>query len=105
MNPGLAGEIRREGRLEKATLRKFHDGLYGDYRKVLPGAKTILFKMKELWGFLAPVFENYEKYTKKIRKAEKLYLYEKAVDLLFEEQELAETSARQQSVPKPDIIA
>lgn len=89
MNPGLAGEIRQERRLDKETLRRFHDGLYGDYQTVLPGAKTILFKMKELWGFLAPVFENYEKYAKKIKKAEKLHLYERAVDLLFEEQELA----------------
>ena len=45
--------------------------------------------MKELWGFLAPAFTNYEKYAKKIKKAEKLWVYEEIVEKLFAEQELS----------------
>lgn len=88
MNPGLCRQIRQGSRLDKDTLRRFHDKLYGDYQEVLPGAKTILFKMKELWSFLAPAFTNYEKYAKKIKKAEKLKVYEEIVDSLFEEQSI-----------------
>ena len=55
-----------------------------DTRKCSP----ILFKMKELWSFLGPIFTNYEKYVKKIKKCEKLYKYDEAVEKLFEEQEL-----------------
>lgn len=88
MNPGLARSIRQGILTDKQTLREFHDRLYEGYQNVLSGDKTILFKMKELWGFLAPAFSNYEKYAKKIKKAEKLKAYDAAVDALFEEQEL-----------------
>lgn len=88
MNPGLCRQIRHGMGTDKETLRRFHDQLYGDYQEVLPGARTILFKMKELWSFLAPAFTNYEKYAKKIKKAEKLQIYEETVDALFVEQSI-----------------
>lgn len=88
MNPGLARSIRQGILTDKQTLREFHDRLYEGYQNVLSGDKTILFKMKELWGFLTPAFSNHEKYAKKIKKAEKLKVYDAAVDALFEEQEL-----------------
>lgn len=87
-NPFLVREIHGDARRSKEELRCFHDCLYERYRETLPGEKTILFKMKELWGFLAPIFTNYEKYAKRIRKSEKLFKYETAVDALFSEQEL-----------------
>ena len=88
MNPGLARSIRQGIPTDKQTLREFHNRLYEGYQRVLSGDKTILFKMKELWGFLAPAFSNYEKYAKKIKKAEKLKVYDSVVDALFEEQDL-----------------
>lgn len=88
MNPGLARSIRQEILTDKQTLREFHDRLYEGYQSVLSGDKTILFKMKEVWGFLAPAFSNYEKYAKKIKKAEKLKVYDAVVEALFAEQEL-----------------
>lgn len=88
MNPGLARSIRQGIPTDKQTLRRFHDRLYEGYRRMLSGDKMILFKMKELWGFLAPAFSNYEKYAKKIKKAEKLKNYDAVVEALFAEQEL-----------------
>lgn len=88
MNPGLTRQICTGITLDKASLRMFHDKLYEKYSGVLSGEKTILFKMKELWSFLAPIFTDYEKYAKKIRKAERCKVYEEAVDALFAEQEL-----------------
>lgn len=88
MNPGLTRQICTGIALDKASLRLFHDHLYEKYCTVLSGEKTILFKMKELWSFLAPAFTDYEKYAKKIRKAERCRIYEEAVDALFAEQEL-----------------
>lgn len=87
-NPGLVCEIKNHTPLEKSTLKAFHDRIYVDYQKVLSGDRTILFKMKELWFYMAPLFTNYEKYAKKIRKSEKLMVYEKAVEALFGEQEI-----------------
>ena len=87
-NPGLVLAIRQGTQLEKERLRAFHDEIYREYQEVLFGEKTVLFKMKELWFYLASLFTNYEKYAKKIKKAEKLKVYETVVDALFEEQEL-----------------
>ena len=87
-NPGLIREIKENKPLDKISLRAFHDELYAGYKEVLSGDKTILFKMKELWSFLGPIFTNHEKYVKKIKKCEKLYKYDEAVEKLFQEQEL-----------------
>ena len=37
---------------------------------------------------MAPLFTQYEKYAKKIKKAEKLKVYEEIVGALFEEQDV-----------------
>lgn len=87
-NPGLAEQINGESGLDKERLRAFHDRLYEDYQRVMPGAKNVLFKMKEVWVYMAGLFHNWEKYGKKIRKAERILAYEKAVNDLFAEQEL-----------------
>lgn len=87
-NPGLADQITGDRKLDKERLRAFHDRLYADYQQVMPGAKNVLFKMKEVWVYMAGLFRNWEKYAKKIRKAERLLAYEKAVEDLFAEQEL-----------------
>ena len=87
-NPGLVNSIRGRGAMDKETLRAFHDQIYRDYQEILYGEKTILFKMKELWFYMASVFSNCEKYAKKIKKSEKLAAYESAVAALFDEQDI-----------------
>lgn len=87
-NPGLIQEIKERKAINKESLRAFHDELYVGYQNVLSGDKTILFKMKELWSFLAPIFTDYEKYAKKIKKCEKLYKYDEVIEKLFAEQDL-----------------
>lgn len=88
MNPGLAREICTGLKTDKETLRKYHDCIYEKYQEYLFGEKNVLFKMKEMWCYMAPLFENYEKYAKKIKKAERLSKYEEAVNALFGEQEI-----------------
>lgn len=87
-NPGLVNSIRGSGPMDKETLLAFHDQIYRDYQEILYGEKTILFKMKELWFYIASVFSNCEKYAKKIKKSEKLAAYESAVAALFDEQDI-----------------
>lgn len=87
-NPGLVRTIKTGVLVDKPTLQAFHDQIYNDYQKVLFGEKTILFKMKELWFYMAPIFTNHGKYAKKIKKSEKLMVYESIVDELFDEQEI-----------------
>lgn len=87
-NPGLVGEIREGKKTDKHTLRKFHDRIYEDYRELLSGDRNVLFRMKELWNYMCPLFTNHEKYAKKIKKAQKCREYDAAISSLFAEQEL-----------------
>lgn len=87
-NPGILNEIREGERIGKERLRAFHDQIFSDYKEVLYGDKTVLFKMKEIWAQLSSLFTNPEKYWKKIKKAQKLSDYETAVNRLFVEQEI-----------------
>ena len=49
----------------------------------MSGDKPVLFKMKELWGFLIHSCPEEEKLMKKIRKAQHLAEYEGVVSELF----------------------
>ena len=82
-NPSLAREIRGGKAAEQADIRKFHDTLYHTYREEVSGDRNVLFKMKELWYYLAPMFSDSKKYAKKIKKSEKCAVYESAVSELF----------------------
>ena len=87
-NPALIQEITTGVGLEKCILKEFHDRLVVEYRRVLSGDRDVLFKMKEVWHYWSYIFMDYEKYRKKIRKAERFSDYERAVENLFFEQEI-----------------
>ena len=85
-NPGLGCYVKNGGKKEKDDYVNFHDYIYENYKEVLYGEKTVLFKMKELWFYLGNSFTSYEKYGKKIKKAQTLKKYDEAVQSLFNEQ-------------------
>lgn len=86
-DPALGRRIRGGGDANKEELRRFHDMLYRGYCEEMSGDRTILYKMKELWTYLAPAFTNSKKYAKKIKKAEKCVVYESVINELFEKEE------------------
>lgn len=58
-------------------LKQFHDRLLQGYLEQMNGdANNVLFKMKELWGFLGRQFQEQEKLVKKLVKATRLNEYE-----------------------------
>ena len=81
--PSLAREIRGGKPADKEEIRKFHDIVYHTYCQEVSGDRNVLFKMKELWFYLAPMFADSKKYIKKIKKSEKCAVYECAVNELF----------------------
>lgn len=87
-NPFLLHEIKGMERINKATLKEFHDTVYASYRQVISGDRNVLFKMKEIWGFMIDLFEDNAKHLKKIKKSERAHDYEEAVTSLFREREL-----------------
>ena len=87
---GEGNPSKEEKSLSKMKRKKFHDELFNAYQTRLYGDKNLLFKMKELWLYMAEDFTNYEKYLKAIRKSERLVSYESAVDALFCNEQLQE---------------
>jgi tRNA-dihydrouridine synthase len=87
-NPGLAGDITNNVKLDKRILKDFHDMIYEDYKKILYGDRNTLFKMKEMWFYMYPMFSDSAKYAKKIKKSERFSDYEEAVSSLFREQNI-----------------
>ena len=57
-DPALARRLRGGRGADKAELRRFHDLLYAGYCEEMSGDRTILYKMKELWTYLAPLFTD-----------------------------------------------
>ena len=72
----------------KEVWRAFHDEILEGYIQIMSGDSPVLFKMKDLWTYMSHSFTNYEKYLKKIRKANRIAEYINAVDRLFNEQEI-----------------
>ncbi len=90
-NPAIL-QLAEEGRMpDKSVIQEFHDRLYGDYKEVMPGDRPALFKMKELWSYMGPLFTGWEEtYAKQIRKATRLEDYEAVVRQLFRKEEYVE---------------
>ena len=90
-NPGIL-QLAQEGTMpDKAVIREFHDRLYGDYRDITPGERPTLFKMKELWTYMGPLFTGWDcTYAKQIRKVSRLDEYEQIVKQIFRSEEYVE---------------
>jgi tRNA-dihydrouridine synthase len=91
-NPALIGILKGKPVPKKQKWKEFHDKLYHDYQQVLPGDTPVLFKMKEVWLYMVTMFTNAERFAKKIKKAKNLKDYEAAVERMFQETELADSS-------------
>ena len=89
-DPALGRKICGGAGADKEELRKFHDILYRAYCQEMSGDRTILYKMKEMWSYMAPLFTNYKKYAKKIKKSEKCAMYEDVIREFFAAEDVAE---------------
>lgn len=83
-NPGLLHLALTGNMPDKMVLKAFHDRLYEDYRSIMPGERPTLFKMKELWSYMGPLFTGWEEeHAKQIRKCNRLNDYEQIVREIF----------------------
>lgn len=83
-NPGMLTELRKE------TLFAFHQEILEEYIRISSGDRNVLFKMKELWFYMITLFDESEKFAKKIKKCERIKDYEEVVRLLFDNCRLRE---------------
>lgn len=87
-NPAMAQTIRTGKVLDKTTLMAFYQRLRREYLEILPGDRTILFRIKELFIYMECMFKDCEKIAKKMRKANKVVDFDDAIQRLFDECEL-----------------
>jgi tRNA-dihydrouridine synthase len=71
-NSGLNSDITSNIKLEKNAGRLYEKN-YENYKRILFGEWNVLFKMKELWLYMIPMFSDNVKYAKKINNSERLY--------------------------------
>lgn len=83
-NPGLVSSLETDTKLTKGDLYGFHQMILEEYIKISSGDRNVLFKMKELWFYMISLFDDAEKYAKKIKKTERLRDYENIISTLFE---------------------
>ena len=91
-NPGLIDEIKNDSVISKEKIKEFHDEILNNYIDLMNDDKNVLFKMKEVWGYMIHIFSDNKKYAKKIRKSQKLSDYNEVVLSLFEEQDIEDGS-------------
>ena len=91
MHPGMGtesdgGTKEVMEKTERDNLWKFHDAVYEGYCDYIQGDKNVLFKMKELWSYMAVNFDESDTYVKKalkqLRKSQSRTDYESAVNHL-----------------------
>lgn len=86
-NPALLRMLAGGEVLNREELREFHDNIYQGYKEAFaPDERSVLFKMKELWGYLGELFPEGEKTRKKIRKAQHFTDYEAAIAVIFQQE-------------------
>ena len=74
---------------DKVRLQSFLTDLCDRYLAEVPGGeRNTLYKLKEIWVYLGSLFENGEKFVKKIKKANRLTEYEAAMQTLFDNCEM-----------------
>lgn len=90
MDPFLLGRLQERDRetAKKEVLSRFLKELQEGYEETMSGDRNVLFKLKELWSYLILLFEDGEKYGKKIRKAQSLAEYSHWVESLLAEKSL-----------------
>ena len=79
------GQRRALTGAQTEKLRAFHRQLTEDYRNEMGGDdNNVLFKMKELWGYMEVLFPGQERLLRKIRKSRRLSEYEIYTEQLWE---------------------
>ncbi len=82
-NPGLIGYLKTGKWAELSQVQQFHALLLSRYQAAMPGRTPTLFKMQEVWTFLACMFDCPEKALKRLRHARTIPEFDEAANHIF----------------------
>lgn len=81
-NPQLREDCLEEKAFDYERFFRFHDEVLDGYVEIMSGDRNVLFKMKELWSYMAIHFPGQNKAMKKIKKSNHLTEYKAAIKTL-----------------------
>ena len=64
-------------------FRDFHDEILEGYREIMSGDQPVLFRMKELWGYMRTYTGMTDKQLKRIRKSKRIDEYQSIIAGIF----------------------
>ena len=71
-NPALPRQIRGGAPMQADELRAYYERIRDGYSAVMDNETHVLYKLKELWIYLLPLFPEEKKFTKTIKKSKRL---------------------------------
>ena len=85
-SPGLADEIRF-GKKDSdiTTMKSFMNCLKDAYSAELSGERDVLFKLKEIWGYIGPTLSGFDKELKAVKKSKTISEYDLVTDRIFDD--------------------
>ncbi|MBQ9593884.1 MAG: tRNA-dihydrouridine synthase family protein [Lachnospiraceae bacterium] len=83
-DPALPRKIRGGGPMRPEELREYYSRIRDGYCAVMTNDTHILYKLKELWIYLLPLFPEEKKLTKALKKSKTLAEFDQIVPLLIE---------------------
>lgn len=89
-NPAVIAQAKGGAAVDKATIKAFVDDLCQAYRKTFESDTIAMYRMRELWFYLADLFQDSEKYSKKIKKSTNFAEYSSVVSSIFQNLDLVQ---------------
>lgn len=89
-DPSLVTQIKGGKGADRAQLADFHNALYEGYCEAFGDRRLAVLRMKEVWFYQLNLFEDSEKYGKRLRKAVSPADYEAAAAAIFHDLPLRE---------------
>lgn len=75
---------------DKKRMKELHDLVFDARLHIMPGDTHAIHRMKEMWCYMAYVFDDCKKEIKAIKKSQKVADYKSAVDIFFNVAKLTE---------------
>lgn len=89
-NPALIRQLQGGPAMTREEFQHYHDMLFEASVERLGNARSTLFRMKELWGYMIAMFDDREKHHRLLKKATTLQEYQSAVLRIFRDLPLRE---------------
>lgn len=82
-DPALVQKLQGGPGADKEKLRAMCQEIYEGYCEAFGNRRNAMMRMKELWYYQIPLFQDSERYEKKLRKVTDPAEYERLVDEIF----------------------